>query len=203
MATVEIPDDVFEALRLDSKTRLRTDDPTEMIIGLARGHLREACAAGFDHDGLTGLLTRQRLRERISRATFGTSADTSRYRERFLCVDLDNFKRFLDVYSLLAGDHVLQGFARQFRDHYGPSDVYRFGGDEFVAVLGDRDSWLPDPPADVTLAYSVVEVSLRRNQRRNHHVSSWIELHLDAGIIASTPEGTRIECGDPIGLRSG
>lgn len=201
MATVEIPDDVFEGLRAQAKARLLTDDPSALLAQLARGYLADVCAPGFDRDGLTGLPTRQCLRERINKATFGESwKDRAIYRERFLCIDLDNFKKYLDVHGLPEGDVVLQRLARDLEGHYGAGDVYRFGGDEFVAVLGDREAWLPGAPPDVALTHAIVTVALRRNQRRNHHINRWIEMHLDTGVLASKPEGTRIDCGDPIWL---
>ena len=126
--------------------------------------------------------------------------DRSPYRERFLCIDLDYFKKYLDVHGLTAGDQVLRKLAELLGDHFGRNDVYRFGGDEFVVVLGDRDPWVPEAIPDVSVTYAVVEVALRRSQHRNHHVNRWIELHLDAGVLASKPDGGRIECGDPIWL---
>ena len=201
MATVEIPDELFDALRADSKHRHRTDDPTWVLVQLASNHLREVCAPGFDHDGLTGLLTRHALRQRLNEATFGTSwTDDSLYRERFLCIDLDNFKRFLDVHGLPVGDRVLRHLGHDLRDRFGVADVYRFGGDEFVVVLGERDVCLPEALDGVTVTHALVEVGLRRSQHRNHHVNRWIELHLDAGILAATPKGTRVECGSPVWL---
>lgn len=201
MATVEIPDELFEALLADAKLRHRTDDPTSLLVQLASSHLRDVCAPGFDHDGLTGLRTRHALRQRINEATFGKSwTDDSTYRERFLCIDLDNFKRFLDVYGYAEADAVLCDLGARLRQHFGLNDVYRFGGDEFVVVLGERDVWLPEARDDVTVTHALVEVGLRRSQRRNHHVNRWIELHLDAGILASTPEGTQVECGSPVWL---
>jgi len=159
------------------------------------------CAPGFDRDGLTGSLTRQRLRERVNKATFGSSwTDRRRYHERFLCIDLDNFKKYVDVHGMPASDVVLRQLADDFQAHYRKDDVYRFGGDEFVVVLGDREPFLPEAPSDVILTHSVVEVALRRSQHRNHHINRWIEMHLDAGVLAAKPGGTRIQCGDPIWL---
>ena len=124
---------------------------------LASSHLREVCAPGFDHDGLTGLRTRHALRQRINEATFGKSwTDDSTYRERFLCVDLDNFKRFLDVYGYADADAVLCDLAARLRQRFGLNDVYRFGGDEFVVPLGEREVWLPEAPHDVTVTHALV-----------------------------------------------
>jgi diguanylate cyclase (GGDEF)-like protein len=201
MATLEIPDDVLAALRADARARNLTDDPAGLVVGVVRRHLAEVCAPGFDHDPLTGLGTRQGLRARINRATFGSSwTDRSTYRERFLCIDLDYFKKYLDVHGLSAGDVVLRRLAKLLADHFGQNDVYRFGGDEFVVVLGDRAPWVPEAPTDVNVTHTVVEVALHRSRHRNHHVNKWIEMHLDAGVLASKSEGARIECGDPIWL---
>ena len=204
MAAVEIPDDLLAALRADARARNLGDDPASLVVGFVRRHLADVCAPGFDRDGLTGLGTRQGLRVRINRATFGSSwNDRSIYRERFLCVDLDYFKKYLDVHGLSAGDVVLRRLAELLADHFGRTDVYRFGGDEFVVVLGDRASWVPEAPTDVTVTYAVVEVALHRSQHRNHHINKWIEMHLDTGVLASNPDGTRIECGNPIWLADG
>jgi diguanylate cyclase (GGDEF)-like protein len=201
MATVELPDDVLEALRADARARNMSDNPSGLVVDIVRRHLADVCAPGFDRDGLTGLGTRQGLRIRINRATFGSSwKDHSVYRERFLCIDLDYFKKYLDVHGLSAGDVVLRRLAELLAGQFGQSDVYRFGGDEFVVVLGDRAVWVPEAPVDVNVTYTVVEVALQRSQHRNHHVNRWIEMHLDAGVLASKPEGARIECGDPIWL---
>ena len=139
MANVEIPDDVLEALLADARVRNMRDDPSGIVVGIVRRHLADVCAPGFDRDGLTGLGTRQGLRARINGATFGSSwNDRSLYRERFLCIDLDYFKKYLDVHGLMAGDAVLRHLAELLQDHFGRDHVYRFGGDEFVVVLGDR-----------------------------------------------------------------
>jgi hypothetical protein len=80
MATVEIPDDVLASLRADARARNMTDDPSALVVGIVRRHLAEVCAPGFDRDALTGLGTRQGLRARINRATFGSSwSDRSTY----------------------------------------------------------------------------------------------------------------------------
>lgn len=203
MASVEIPDDVLEALRADARVRNMTDNPSGLVVDIVRRHLADVCAPGFESDGLTGLGTRQGLRARINGATFGSSwNDRSLYRERFLCIDLDHFKKYLDVHGLMAGDAVLRHLAELLQDHFGRDRVYRFGGDEFVVVLGDRAAWVPEAPADVTVTYAVVEVALHRSQHRNHHVNRWIELHLDSGILASKP-GVNIACGDPLWLVEG
>lgn len=198
MAMVEIPDDVLGPLRAHTKARLRTEDAGPLLAQLARSYLADACAPGFDRDGLTKLLSRQSLRGHLNRATFGSSpTDRTIYREKFLCIDLDNFKKYLDVHGLSEGDVVLRDLAHTLQAHYGEDAAYRVGGDEFIVILGDREAWVPRSPPEVSVAHAIVDVAVQRNQRRNHHLDKWIELHLDAGVIASHPQGSHLECGDP------
>lgn len=60
-----------------------------------------------------------------------------------LIVDIDDFKKFNDVYSYSTGDKALKQIAlnlasnlRQFRENETENDIlYRWGGDEFVAIV--------------------------------------------------------------------
>jgi diguanylate cyclase (GGDEF)-like protein len=203
MAMIEISDDVLAALRADAQARHRSD--ASALLGLvARQYLFGVCAPGFDRDALTGLRARAGLKARLRAATSGSSwTDTTLYQERFLCVDLDNFKSYLDPHGLAAGDVVLRGLADGLREHFGGEDVYRFGGDEFVVVLGDREAWLPAAPTDVTLSHAIVAVAMHRNPARPHHVYEWIETHLDGAMLLASRGGSRLACEDPIWLRSG
>ena len=57
-------------------------------------------------------------------------------------IDVDNFKHINDTYGHATGDLVLQATARALQSCVrGDGDwAARFGGDEFVACLGDADS---------------------------------------------------------------
>lgn len=55
-------------------------------------------------------------------------------------LDLDNFKLINDEHGHLAGDEVLQRFARQLRDKLRQSDILcRWGGEEFILLLKNTD----------------------------------------------------------------
>jgi diguanylate cyclase (GGDEF)-like protein len=129
-------------------------------------------------------------------------SDRSLYQQRFLCIDIDNFKAYLDVHGLTAGDEALRTISRELRDHFGAADVYRFGGDEFVIVLGERQVWTPNVPDEITLKHAVVDVEVQRNQRRNHYLNRLIEHFLDAGVLASKPAGIHIACTTPAWLEA-
>jgi diguanylate cyclase (GGDEF)-like protein/PAS domain S-box-containing protein len=87
-------------------------------------------------DGLTGLAGRAWLDDRLERAV--DRARQERFRFAVLFVDVDHFKRINDTWGHLAGDAVLRAVATRLQASVRPSDfVARYGGDEFVALLGD------------------------------------------------------------------
>jgi diguanylate cyclase (GGDEF)-like protein len=54
--------------------------------------------------------------------------------------DIDDFKKFNDTYSHLAGDLVLKTLANIFKKHVKNGYVGRYGGDEFVLIFKNYDS---------------------------------------------------------------
>jgi len=87
-------------------------------------------------DELTGLFNRrylnQRLVEEISRA------NRHKYNLYLLVIDLDNFKAVNDTLGHQAGDQVLTGAAKIFKNITRPHDVVaRSGGDEFTIIVAE------------------------------------------------------------------
>ncbi|MBO7673899.1 MAG: diguanylate cyclase [Atopobiaceae bacterium] len=76
------------------------------------------------HDGLTGLLNRKALEEDIDRL-LGKQLVVS-------MVDVNYFKEINDMHGHLVGDKVLRQTGDFLKKRYGHTDVYRFGGDEFL-----------------------------------------------------------------------
>jgi diguanylate cyclase (GGDEF)-like protein/PAS domain S-box-containing protein len=88
------------------------------------------------HDGLTGLVNRGVLLDRLTRVLAEPRPDGSLVAVVFL--DLDRFKWVNDSRSHAAGDRLLVGVARALEQALRPTDTLaRFGGDEFV-VLCER-----------------------------------------------------------------
>lgn len=89
-------------------------------------------------DPLTGLGNRLALDQELERQ----EAERERYGRRYsiLIIDLDHFKRVNDHYGHAAGDRALRQVATVLlsilRD---PDRAYRYGGEEFVAVLTETD----------------------------------------------------------------
>ena len=52
-----------------------------------------------------------------------------------LIFDLDKFKTLNDKYGHIAGDKVIASYAKAFTEVFDEESVYRYGGDEFLAVL--------------------------------------------------------------------
>jgi two-component system cell cycle response regulator len=97
---------------------------------------REALRDQATHDGLTGLLNRsailEKLDDELARATrSGTPVSV-------LMIDLDRFKTINDTLGHLAGDVVLREAARRLKSAARRYDsVGRYGGEEFLMVLPD------------------------------------------------------------------
>ncbi|SBT49185.1 diguanylate cyclase (GGDEF) domain-containing protein [Micromonospora auratinigra] len=125
-------------LLLVADERLLRPDPTtvnlmELLAGQAwscldrlrtLARLREQAAS----DPLTGLRHTGPFGQRIASATPGRTA--------LLAIDVDGFKDVNDTYGHQAGDRLLVGLARALEGALRHGDeLYRTGGDEFVAVI--------------------------------------------------------------------
>lgn len=80
-------------------------------------------------DELTGLKNRRAL---------GDDAEQFIGRNVFVLLgDIDEFKFYNDSFGHAAGDHMLKRFANCMTEAFGEEYVYRYGGDECVAVMRD------------------------------------------------------------------
>jgi diguanylate cyclase (GGDEF)-like protein len=97
-------------------------------------------------DGLTGVLNRRSLVERLDAAC-------KRARARglpisLLFIDLDHFKEINDTFGHAAGDACLAAVIAPIQAELRQSDVIgRYGGEEFVVILSSADSSAAQPIA--------------------------------------------------------
>ncbi len=123
----------------------------QQAIRLAGNHLDLLDDA--QHDTLTGLYNRKTFDRYFSQMlNWNSQADNGtpgfhrrQYRPNSASwlgiVDIDHFKRINDNYGHLYGDEVLLLTARRLRNSFRFCDrLYRFGGEEFVAVLNPTDA---------------------------------------------------------------
>ncbi|GAA3677476.1 GGDEF domain-containing protein [Lentzea roselyniae] len=108
-----------------------------LALVLAHGHLVGEVEIGR-HDGGTGLATKARWTELAENRIADARAQGTR--PTVLVIDLDHFKQVNDTYGHMAGDALLQEVADVLRKVVRSEDpVGRFGGEEFVVLLGDGE----------------------------------------------------------------
>jgi diguanylate cyclase (GGDEF)-like protein/PAS domain S-box-containing protein len=101
-----------------------------------RKHLLDSLDRMAYHDALTGVANRALLVDRITQGL--RAAGQRRDALALLFIDLDGFKVVNDRWGHEAGDAVLVAVAQRLQSVVREADtVARFGGDEFVIVLGE------------------------------------------------------------------
>ena len=130
-------------------------------------------------DGLTRLLNRQTFEFR-ARTAWRTAVALQRPLA-VLMIDVDYFKRFNDHYGHQAGDDCLRRIATAVRHAIKPQReelVARYGGEEIIALLVDRDA------AEVAaVAYNIVESVIRE---AIPHAASMVNEFVSVSVGAST-----------------
>lgn len=107
---------------------------TRQWAELQRVHLSLEVTARTDE--LTGTGNRLKLDEDLRTARGRLARTGGRF--GILEIDLDHFKAINDAFGHLAGDEILRQVSRALRDAVRSDDAaYRYGGEEFLVLLGD------------------------------------------------------------------
>ena len=100
-----------------------------------RERIRQAARQEWElrRDGLTGLLNRMALDDRLGQLCAGGQGVV-------VMMDLDGFKQLNDTLGHLQGDACLQMVAGILRSYAGEDAAFRYGGDEFCMVFHAPES---------------------------------------------------------------
>ena len=113
------------------------------------------------HDALTQLPNRRLLNDRLSQA-MATSKRTGRY-GAIIFLDLDNFKSLNDTHGHGTGDLLLIEAAHRISNCVREVDIVaRFGGDEFVVILSNLGSDIPESSRQANIVANKILVTLKK-----------------------------------------
>ena len=100
-----------------------------------------------ERDNLTGLLNRKTLETQITKILRNLQNRSRRNSDNSVgnyCLamfDIDHFKHVNDTFGHIYGDDVLLKFANLMRENFRENDeLFRYGGEEFVAILHNVDA---------------------------------------------------------------
>jgi diguanylate cyclase (GGDEF)-like protein len=140
LSTETNPDMHQEALRMGGDDFLtKPIPPDRLIVSItSRVQRSRALRSLMVRDSLTGLLNHTAVKERLS-------AEIARARRggehlALAVIDIDHFKSVNDTYGHPTGDRVLKSLSRLLQQRLRKSDIIgRYGGEEFVVILGGTD----------------------------------------------------------------
>ena len=119
------------------ETSRTVDGGASLVLTDISAHVRDAERAALD--GLTGLMQRLALKERLSEIMATASRDETGVAVHY--IDLDRFKGINDTLGHPVGDILLVKVAERLRSTLEEGDVAaRLGGDEFVVVQSRVDT---------------------------------------------------------------
>jgi diguanylate cyclase (GGDEF)-like protein/PAS domain S-box-containing protein len=130
------------------------------------------------NDALTGLPNRRLLLDRLSQ-TMAASKRSSNY-GALMFLDLDNFKSLNDSHGHGVGDLLLIEVARRLKACVREVDtVARFGGDEFVVLLGELNA---GRSASIDQARTVAE-KIRTSVAAAYMLNAPLQNGIEDGIV--------------------
>jgi diguanylate cyclase (GGDEF)-like protein len=137
------------------------------------------------YDALTKLPNRRLLNDRLSQ-TMAVSKRSACY-GALMFLDLDNFKPLNDKYGHVVGDMLLLEVANRLKNCVRETDtVARFGGDEFVVLIGELTAERTDAQAQAKHIAEKIRSSLAQPYSltfaRESDTETTVEHHCTASI---------------------
>ena len=132
------PNGASGTYRVTNRIYYTKNEEIDYIIGILTDVTQEArreehLALHAQLDGLTHVYNSGTVRRMLSDSISDSSENNL---GAFIILDIDNFKKFNDLYGHQTGDQVLRIVARVLKEHLRVDDVIgRLGGDEFCAYL--------------------------------------------------------------------
>jgi diguanylate cyclase (GGDEF)-like protein len=115
-------------LRVEVLAQARSDLASDLDAARRQVYM-DTLTQTWNRAGILEILQREHARARQAKSLIGVAM-----------VDLDNFKAVNDTYGHLTGDRVLRAAAERMIEAVRPYDaVGRYGGEEFLIVLAERD----------------------------------------------------------------
>jgi diguanylate cyclase (GGDEF)-like protein/PAS domain S-box-containing protein len=170
---------------LDCMRQAKAGEPPEVRIVLSDiteriKHEEEIRKLAF-YDALTQLPNRRLLNDRLDHA-IAASKRSGRY-GALMFADLDNFKPLNDMYGHNMGDLLLIEAARRITRCLREMDtVARFGGDEFVVLLGELDVDKTESIVQAGVVAEKIRAALAEVYRLKTHDMNILEYHCTSSI---------------------
>lgn len=166
---LKLRDEMLERIEKEETLKRIVDQLKESNIALEKLSFR---------DGLTGLSNKFHLEQHL----FSEWRRALRYRNpiSFILIDIDSFKKYVEVYDLSKGDECLKKIAKDLSTHmHRPADIVaRIGIDRFAVLL-------PDTPEDGAIKVAEMLRASIANLNIEHSESS-VEKHITASVGVST-----------------
>jgi diguanylate cyclase (GGDEF)-like protein len=119
-------------------------------------------------DDLTGLKNRRYMREFLSQIL--SRAGRQEWHATLLMFDIDDFKKYNDLYGHAVGDAVLRQVAVLMQRCCRRHDVVgRIGGDEFAVIFWDLPSERDRKAAEARAANATARPPVERRHHPSHH----------------------------------
>lgn len=133
-------------------------------------------------DDCTGLYNVRHLYHMLEKAVDSATRDSPPF--SLIFIDLDHFKRVNDKHGHVVGSHLLREVGETLRTHLRKQDVvFRYGGDEFVAML---------PAADKGAAQNIAERLWKGlRERRFGNVLS-LDVRASLGVATWPEDGSSV-----------